>query len=171
LNLFGDPTVEVSDVAGLFIQHTPLQDTELTKPYQVDAVITSTEGSITSARLYWSTGGDYEYSDLNLVENDLFRAYIPAQPLCTTVDYYLYAIDSASNVRWYPTPPETITFKIATYTELYHDTIEDGPQDWTHSTLTTENVDQWSIRDHRNHTPEGSFSWKFGSRFSSGYAF
>ena len=50
------------------------------------------------------------------------------------------------------------------------DNIEDGEGDWEHYPVTPGYNDEWHISSKRNHTPEGSASWKCGSTGSDEYS-
>jgi hypothetical protein len=151
---------------GVFITHTPLDNTPSTSDYQVDAVIYSTEGSITSANVYWSTGGGYTAAVMTNIGGDNWRGYIPGQPLCTTIDYYIEASD---NMSYTGRDPETgsHTFFIGYTNVMFSDDIEGGSGSWTHYAVSG-SVDEWAIRNHRNHTSGGSYAWKLGSSSNPG---
>jgi len=151
---------------GVFITHTPLDNTPSTSDYQVDAVIYSTEGSITSANVYWSTGGGYTAAAMTNIGGDNWRGYIPGQPLCTTIDYYIEASD---NMSYSARDPESgsHSFFIGFTTVMFSDDIESGQGSWTHSAVSG-SIDEWAIRNHRNHTAGGSYSWKLGSSSNPG---
>ncbi|MCK4304384.1 MAG: T9SS type A sorting domain-containing protein, partial [Candidatus Eisenbacteria sp.] len=50
------------------------------------------------------------------------------------------------------------------------DDMESGEGGWTHTVVTAGFTDQWHLSEQRNHTPEGAWSWKFGSTGSGDYA-
>jgi subtilisin family serine protease len=108
-------------MGGVLIQHTPLGDTPSTDDYQVDAVISSYDGSITSAVVYWSSGGGFNPVSMNNLGGDDYRGFIPGQPICTTVDYYIYAEDNQGNSRRHPPDPDTHSFLVANYVGLFSD--------------------------------------------------
>ena len=108
-------------LGGVRITHTPLENTSSTDPYQVDAVITSSEGNVNSAVIYWSIGGGFNPVNMTNIGGDNYRGIIPGQPLCTTVDYYIYATDDEGNSRRDPLEPETHTFFVGTYNILFSD--------------------------------------------------
>jgi hypothetical protein len=154
---------------GVFITHTPLDNTPSTSDYQVDADIYSTEGSITGADLYYSTGGGYTPAAMTNIGGDNWRGYIPGQSLCTTIDYYIEASD---NMGYSSRKPETgsNSFFIGYTNVMFSDDVESGMGSWTHYAVSG-SVDEWAIRNHRNHTTGGSNAWKLGSSFSdSNYA-
>ena len=151
---------------GVFITHTPLENTPSTSDYQVDAVIISTEGTITGATVYWSTGGGYTPATTSNVGGDNWRGYIPGQPSCSTIDYYIEASD---NVGYSGRDPEMgfHSFFIGFTNVMFSDNIESGQGSWTHYAVSG-SIDQWAIRDHRNHTSGGSYAWKLGNSSSTG---
>ena len=82
------------------IIHTPLQNTLVTNaPYRVEAGITSGVRLDTNALfLAWSAEGAAPAGGTTLlsrVTNDLFEAFIPAQPAGTLVRYHLTAVEGA----------------------------------------------------------------------------
>ncbi|GEM_PF-661174 len=82
------------------ILHAPLQNTlETNAPYRVEAAITSGVRLDTNALfLAWSAEGVSPSGATTLlarVTNDLFEAFIPAQPAGTLVRYHLTAVEGA----------------------------------------------------------------------------
>ncbi len=108
-------------LGGVSIAHTPLENTSSTDPYQVDAVIASFDGTINSAVIHWSNGGGFNPVTMTNIGGDNYRGFIPGQPICTTVDYYIYATDDQGNSRRHPLEPETHSFLVAAYNTLFVD--------------------------------------------------
>jgi len=52
----------------------------------------------------------------------------------------------------------------------FRDDMESGEGGWTHGVVTPGFIDQWHLSSHRNHTPGGSMSWKFGGPNGTVYA-
>ncbi len=80
----------------LIVEHDPLPNTEVTTGnYSVRATFIATLGiEEDSARVYYRTdGGSWTSVDLSEVFG-VYRANIPAQPLGTSVDYYIYCVDN-----------------------------------------------------------------------------
>jgi hypothetical protein len=50
------------------------------------------------------------------------------------------------------------------------DDVESGAPGWTHAGFGDTRVDQWHLETYRNHTPGGTYAWKFGGVGSSGYS-
>jgi hypothetical protein len=50
------------------------------------------------------------------------------------------------------------------------DDFETADPGWTHTELIPGFLDEWHMETHRNHTPGGAYSWKFGGTASQGYA-
>ena len=50
------------------------------------------------------------------------------------------------------------------------DDFESGNKGWTHASLWPTYADDWHIEDYRNHTPGGTYSWKFGGSDSTDYS-
>jgi hypothetical protein len=91
---FDCPTITV----GVFITHTPLDDTgNTTTPYQVVATITSSGGSVVedSCRVTYRVGGG-SFASATMTSTgtpDEYEGFIPAQAACSQVDYYIFAAD------------------------------------------------------------------------------
>jgi hypothetical protein len=49
------------------------------------------------------------------------------------------------------------------------DEFEGGAPGWTHSDFEDGYDDEWHLEDYRNHTPGGTYSWKFGGAGSAKY--
>jgi hypothetical protein len=52
----------------------------------------------------------------------------------------------------------------------FRDEMEAGEGTWTHQVVSSGFVDEWHLSQQRNHTPEGSWSWKFGAVGAGDYA-
>lgn len=50
------------------------------------------------------------------------------------------------------------------------DDFEGGNKGWSHTNLWPTYADDWHLEDYRNHTPEGTYSWKFGGVDSTNYS-
>ncbi len=151
---------------GVFITHTPLGNTTSNSPYEVNAVITTTETSIDSAYIFWSNGGSYSPVSMTNLGAGNYRGYIPGQPNCTFVEYYIYATDNLHNTKRHP-ETGTHRFYVGTFDTLLFNNVENGTAGWTHTIVTSGYVDQWEIRNHRNHTSGGANAWKFGNSSST----
>jgi uncharacterized delta-60 repeat protein len=83
-------------------------DTSFTGPYPVDAKI-SDNVEVTSASLYHRKNiGNWESISMTLVSGDTFTAQIPEADVGDVIDYYIEAVDQASN----STVSDTITFNV-----------------------------------------------------------
>ncbi len=91
-------TKEVASNNPLLITHQPLHDTENTvDPYQVDAwVLNNSAIGINYAEIAYTTDTllPWNYSAMVLTDavTHTYTSYIPAQPLGTTVYYYIHAV-------------------------------------------------------------------------------
>jgi agmatine/peptidylarginine deiminase len=100
-------TMGIKDRYMLYIHHVPLQDTEDTSnDYSVDAEITVYSGQPLSAGFpelrYSIDGAAFEATQMARVVGDLYRGYIPAQPLHTAVRYYISARDDSGRQENHP---------------------------------------------------------------------
>ncbi|MEE9552917.1 MAG: IPTL-CTERM sorting domain-containing protein, partial [candidate division Zixibacteria bacterium] len=85
-------------IPGVYISHTPLEDTPSTNPYEVNADIISSLGSINSATVHYSTDNvNFTSVDMQDMGGNSYRAYIPGQQPCTFVYYYIEAGDNSGN--------------------------------------------------------------------------
>jgi len=121
---------------GVTITHTPLGNTSnTTTPYPVTAVITSTGGTIIadSCRVtYRVDGGSFASVTMMATANpNEYVGYIPAQPACTTVEYYIYARDTGGHTKTHPTgaPTSLHTFLVG-YQTVFTDDFETN-KGWT----------------------------------------
>lgn len=101
-NLYGDPSLAYSSSPS--VKHTSLGDTDYTTgTYVVDADITS-NANLSSVTLKWNTDGSSTFNNatMTLVSGSIYRGQIPAQPMGTTVYYYVRALDLAGLVGTSP---------------------------------------------------------------------
>ena len=96
----------------IFISHSALRDTNNTStPYEVKAYI-KTKSSISNAKIYWTTDTTQGFSSLNMTASaDTFTAYIPNQPLGTTVYYYISVTSNNSKTITKPLPAPSGNFR------------------------------------------------------------
>ena len=82
-------------------------------PHTVTATITD-NSRIVSASLFYSTDADFTEIPMVNIGGDLYSALIPDQPFCTTIKYYIQAIDDCGNVVTDPVdaPISTYEFKV-----------------------------------------------------------
>jgi len=101
-------TMGIGDPELLYLWSVPLQDiTQAEDAYPVQAQIIdySETGLIADQlRVYWRAGTSGPFSHLALTPSgtDLYAATIPAQPMGTTVQYYIHAADNSGRVEEYP---------------------------------------------------------------------
>ena len=114
-------TKGVADLEVLYLWSRPLLDSANTQePYRVAAEIIdhSETGLISSqARVYWRTAasGPFSYEVMTAIAaTDSFFADIPAQPMGTTIQYYIHAEDNSGRVENSPLvgPEGPFTFTI-----------------------------------------------------------
>jgi hypothetical protein len=141
----------------LRIVHTPLPDTEDSEnPYPVTAEIYSNYTLIPDQLLlHWSLDGGATFTEELLVETapDTYGAEIPAQPLGTTVSYYLSAADEGGHVTTDPrgAPAELHSFQVAIDTSppvITHEPLEDMTETvWppTVTAVVTDNIGVASV--------------------------
>jgi hypothetical protein len=121
---------------GVFITHTPLGNTSnTTTPYEVNATITSTDGNVIedSCRVVYRVDGG-AFSEVPMTASaspDEYVGYIPAQPACTTVEYYIFAADDVGYDATDPVgaPDEIHSFLIG-FDTVFEDDFETD-KGWT----------------------------------------
>jgi hypothetical protein len=92
-------TVKVDDVTPPDVNHTPVQNGQISgKDITVTATATDS-GGINSVTLYYRTyGGSFSTAPMSLVSADTYGAKIPgASVTAPSVDYYILAIDGSTN--------------------------------------------------------------------------
>ena len=99
----------VADLGMLYVWSRPMLNTaNTTDPYEVAAEIVdhSDLGMVTDQlRVYWRVGasGPFDHEVMNAIAGtDSFYAAIPAQPMGTTVQYYVHAEDYSGRAEDFP---------------------------------------------------------------------
>lgn len=115
---------------GVSISHSPLGDTQnTTEPYEVVATITSTAGNIVEDSckvIYRANGNDFSISQMARIgSTDDYVGYIPAQPSCSRVEYYVYAADDAGYSAKHPSNAPSVlhSFRVG-YEVVFEDDFE-----------------------------------------------
>jgi hypothetical protein len=111
--------------AGVFISHTPLEDSPSSDPYEVNATIISTTGNIISADLHWSIDG-VNFNDVAMQDQggNQYSASIPGQELCTWVYYYLDAADDEGYSARNPVSGSHSFLIVSDYITIFSDNFE-----------------------------------------------
>jgi len=97
-------TKEVAASNPLLISHQALHDTyDASNPYQVDALVQHRSG-ISISNLYYRTDTITPYQQITMTTTDSIHwtGYIPAQPVGTTVYYYVEAISLSGKTQVRP---------------------------------------------------------------------
>jgi hypothetical protein len=121
---------------GVSITHTPLGNTSnTTTPYAVTSVITSTAGAIDVGSChvtYRVNGGSFSNVSIAATANpNEYVGYIPAQPACSRVEYYIYARDVVGNTKTSPvTAPTALYSFLVGYQTVFTDDFETN-KSWT----------------------------------------
>ena len=112
-------TMGITDRYMLYVHHIPLKDTDnTTDDYLVGTKIIPYSGEnliADSLLVYWRIDGSFWSSiQLQSAEDDSFYAYIPAQPIGTTIEYYIHAADNSGRSENHPYigAPDPHTFSI-----------------------------------------------------------
>jgi len=161
----------VDNAGPIFSTTTVLGNTPDTQgPYEVFTRVEELSGLADLSLLYNAAGEGWIAVPLDPQGGDLYRATIPGQPYGTLVSYYLRGEDSLGHIATDPptAPQEVYAFWVLA--PLISEDGESGVGGWTHEVATAGYVDQWHLSAERNHTPGGTWSWKFGDNGTGNYA-
>jgi hypothetical protein len=101
--------------------------------------------------------------------DDQYMAAIPGQPYTTLVHYYIHGRDIGGHAASDPPTAPLAVYAFWVMPPLFTDDIELGTGTWSHYVVTSGYEDQWHRSESRNHTPGGTWSWKFGDTGSGDY--
>jgi len=147
----------VTDRYMLYVDHVPLPDTpDPINPYRVEANIIdySNAGLKTDSLIvYWKTDSMPDYSAIVMTEATRAASYyadIPAQPVGTTVSYYLFAADYSGRRETHPwvAPADVHHFDIVVDTEapeITHEPLEAVTEGQWPPTVTAQVTDNTSV--------------------------
>jgi len=132
-------------------------------PYEVTAVIRDDSPPLQATLYYRLDGGAFTSVPMSARVEESFVAQIPGQPIGTLIEFYVEAVDAASNTSVDPpgAPAQLHEFRILPHVDLFADDMESGQGDWSHHIISGQ-WDQWHLSTYRNHTPGGETSWKLG---------
>lgn len=115
-------TMGIHDKYMLYVDHAPMPDSVTAgSDFLVEALVDARSGmglKSDSLLVYWRTGGDPAFNAVQMAASagvDSFHAYIPCQPVGTTVEYYVFAADHSGrrSARPYPAPAGYYSFVVA----------------------------------------------------------
>jgi agmatine deiminase len=127
----------VTDPYMLYIDHVPLSDNPSSvddSRVQAEVIDYSETGLVADSLIvYWRVAGDPEFTPVVMTEAERAGSYfadIPAEPLGTEVQYYIYAVDNSGRHETHPyvAPGDYHSFEIVTDTEppvIAHTPISD----------------------------------------------
>lgn len=134
-------------------------------------------GSGDAADLSITVGEADPYAEL--VRDNAYIAGIDPDGLAETRPPYIlsllpecpryHTVDLAVSIQPSGGSPVTDTVSIDVG-GLLDDDFEGMPPRWTHADIVLGFIDQWHLESHRNHSPGGTYCWKFGGSGSEGYA-
>jgi len=162
--------IEPPEISGT----TVLPSTEdETGPYRVTSTIQDISTLASTTLYYRVNGGTWSIIPMIVTWDDpnTFSASIPGQMQLAHVEYYVRATDSGRNVGTDPpdAPAEVHEFYVAPTQEVMSEDMESGAPGWTHEIVSYGFGDQWHLSYQRNHTPDGSASWKCGDTGDDDY--
>lgn len=139
-------------------------------PYVIETEVAEYSGIEDLSLFYRTQWTGWTELPLTAQGGDLYSAEIPGQPLNSQVKYYLYGSDVVNNETTDPpgAPEETYVFFVLM--PIVETGFESGPEEWTHTVVSSGFEDQWHLSDQRNHTPGGGHAWKFGDQDDGEYA-
>ncbi|MBD3237599.1 MAG: hypothetical protein GF330_12915, partial [Candidatus Eisenbacteria bacterium] len=141
-----------------------------TGPYPVEAVLLD-HSAIDTAELCYNLGGaGWTMTPLSNGGDSLYAAEIPGAGEGTLVKYYLTASDVGGHAAEDPPDAPWESYEFWVLPALYAEQMESGAPDWIHYPVTDTLTDQWHLSQQRNHTAEGSWSWKCGDPADGDYA-
>lgn len=140
-------------------------------PYPTEATVTDFSALSMVELVYHVNGGPWITVAMAPGGGDLFAADIPGQSYFAHVEYYVHAEDIVNNEAFDPpgAPTDVYDFWVAPKTDLLAEDNETGAPDWTHEVVTGGFIDQWHLSTQRNHTAEGTTSWKCGDTGTGDY--
>ena len=115
-------------------------------------------------------GAGWVATPLAMLESGTYRGEIPGQPHATLIHYYIHARDVGGLEATDPGNAIADAYWFWVMAPNFHDDIEAGVGGWTHTPVTPDYIDQWHRSTQYNHTPGGSWAWKFGDTGSGNYA-
>jgi len=154
----------------LFSETTVLPNTgDTIGPYRVTARVTE-HSPLAELILRYEAGAEWVDVPMTALGDDLYAGDIPGQPHGTRVRYYLVGEDAGGNAATDPAGAPTGAYLFWVLQPLFLDDMEAGAGGWQHYALGESYADQWHLSTTRNHTPDGSESWKFGDTADGDYA-
>lgn len=163
--------VQTDIVPPIIANTTDLRSTEDTEgPYYVETTVTDNMGVGEVDLLYRLNGAEFATLPMTDMGDNLYKIGIPGQPHTTYVEYCVRARDDGDNETYDPpgAPADLYDFYVAPESNLLFADMENGC-DWTHSPVTGGFGDEWHLSTQRNHTPEGTTSWKCGDTGGGDY--
>jgi hypothetical protein len=130
---FTCPTI----LTGVSIAHTPLSNTtDASNPYPVVATITTTDPPLVadSLRVHYRANGSGSYTSLLMTATgnpDEYRAFIPAAPCSTAIDYYITARDASGNTKSDPATAPAATHAFLVTGPIFYAQDFEAASDWT----------------------------------------
>ena len=139
-------------------------------PYPVTSVVTDCSDLVEVTLHYNPAGTGWVAVPMEALGDDLYSETIPGQVRGSMIKYYLTAEDVGGLRATDPFGAPFVTYEFWVISPLFSDGMEAGAGDWTHHAVTDTMADQWHLSTLRNHTPGGTWSWKFGDAGAGTYA-
>jgi agmatine/peptidylarginine deiminase len=99
-------TKEITDRYMLHIHHVPLLDRPAgAQGFPVQAEVIAYSGQAFTGgtpEIYWKTSGGWNVVAMTSIGGDMYEAHIPAQPVGTTIHYYIHAEDGSGRSENHP---------------------------------------------------------------------
>ena len=139
-------------------------------PYLVTTTVTEFSDFTRLALLYNARGTGWNEIALDDLGEGHYQAAIPGQIHGSLVKYYIAAEDVGGLSACDPANAPWESYEFWVLPPLFSDDHESGAGDWSHYIVTPDFADQWHLSEQQNHSPEGSWSWKFGDPTDGTYA-
>jgi hypothetical protein len=139
-------------------------------PYEICSTVIEYSEFEQLALLYNVNGAGWTEIPLTELGDNRYHAAISGQPYGSLIKYHLSGRDVAGNAATDPANAPWENYEFRVIEPLLADDMEDGPTQWIHYAVTDGFTDQWHHSEERNHTGDGSWSWKLGAEGGGYYA-
>lgn len=139
-------------------------------PYLITTTLVEYSDLVRCDLLYNVNGAGWQAAPLQPRDAEEFGAEIPGQSAGSLIKYYLLGEDAGGRIGLDPAAAPWDSYEFWVLEPYLRDEMENGPGDWSHYVVTDGFQDQWHYTDERNHTPDGSWSWKLGEVGGGYYA-
>ena len=144
--------------------------TDTAGPYDITSTVIEYSNFEELAVVYNVCGAGWVTVAMEDQGESVYKASIPGQSYTSLVHYYLTGQDVGGNASTDPQNPPEEVYAFWVMPPLFSDDMEAGTGTWSHYVVTGGYEDQWHRSSEKNHTPDGSWSWKLGDTGGGTYA-